>query len=206
MMRVHRLPLGVAVLGLLLSVPLLLQGTTVIQPTFDQLVGSSDYIVRGVVRSVDSAWRENARKPGERYIGSKVTIEVHEVIKGTPPSPLVLDMVGGRVGDAQLVVEGAPKFVVGQESILFVSGNGTNFFPLTGIMHGFFPIRHDERAGRDQVMRFDGRLLYSERELDPSAATLPVTRQPADRPLTPQAFRDRIQARQGEINSRVQPH
>ena len=201
MMNARRISLGLAVLGLLLAAPLA-PATTVVQPTFDRLVGSSDYIVRAVVKSVDSEWRENPAKPGQRYIGSKVTLDVREVIKGTPPSPLVLDLVGGRIGEEELVIDGAPKFQVGQESVLFVRGNGVNFFPLTAMMHGFFPIRHDARTGRDQVLRHDGRLLYNTGELEPVAAPSALVRSPADRPMTPQAFRDRIQQQQNEITSR----
>ena len=85
--------------------------------------------------------------------------------------------------------------------MLFVSGNGTNFYPLTGLMHGFFPVRHDASTGRDQMTRYNGRLLYSEKELDPSAISLGA-RSAADRPLTPDSFRDRIQQQQNEITSR----
>jgi hypothetical protein len=201
MMHVRRIPLGIAVLGLLFTV-VRVQATTVIQPTFEKLVGSSDYIVRAVVKSVDSEWRENPAKPGQRYIGSKVTLDVREVIKGTPPNPLVLDLVGGRVGQEELTIDGAPKFQAGDEDILFVSGNGTNFFPLTGMMHGYFPIRHDARTGRDQMLRYDGRLLYNAGELEPTTANFAPIRSAQDRPMTPESFRDRIQQQQNDITSR----
>jgi hypothetical protein len=201
MMHACRSTLGIAVLGLLLAFTRA-HATTVIQPTFEKLVGSSDYIVRAVVKSVDSEWRENPEQPGRRYIASKVTLDVREVIKGTPPNPLVLDLVGGRIGDQELVVDGAPKFQAGQENILFVRGNGTNFFPLTGMMHGFFPIRHDARTGRDQILRYDGRLLYNAGELDPSPVTFSPIRSAQDRPMTPESFRDRIQQQQNDITSR----
>ncbi|MES1168318.1 MAG: hypothetical protein ABUL61_04015, partial [Oleiharenicola lentus] len=116
--------------------------------------------------------------------------------------PLVLDLVGGRVGDQELMIDGAPKFQVGQDSVLFVRGNGTNFFPLTGLMHGFFPIRHDARTGGDQMLRYDGRLLYNAGELDPTTTTGSAIRTAQDRPMTPESFRDRIQQQQTEITSR----
>lgn len=201
MMHVCRIHPGFAVLALLLAC-VRLPATTVIQPTFETLVGSSDYIVRAVVKSVDSEWRENPAKPGQRYIGSKVTLDVREVIKGTPPNPLVLDLVGGRVGQEELTIDGAPKFHAGDENILFVRGNGTNFFPLTAMMHGFFPVRRDARTGAGQVLRYDGRLLYSAGELEPTAAGTAPVRSAQDRPLTPESFRDRIQQQQNDITSR----
>src|SRR4051794_30786140 len=110
-MQLRPYPL-IAALVLLLA-PLSSTATSVIQPTFQEMVASADYIVRLEVTSITSAWRPNPSKPGERYIGSKIAATVREVIKGTPPQPLVLDVVGGRVGDDELVVDGAPKFAVG---------------------------------------------------------------------------------------------
>ena len=201
MMKLRRILPSSAVLGLLIGVSSAF-ATTVVQPTFDRLVGTSDYIVRATVKSIESEWRDNAVRPGERYIGSKVTLEVHDVIKGNPPSPLVLDLVGGKVGKEELVMEGAPKFTVGQESILFVSGNGTNFFPVNSLMHGFFPIQYDARTGSDRVLRYDGHLLYSTSELDPTASAVAPTHSASDRAMTPDAFRDRIQQQQNDLNTR----
>src|SRR5690349_11410776 len=91
------------------------RATTVVPPDFTELVNESEYIVRAVVKSVKSEWRE---KDGHRHIFTKVEVEVLEVINGTPPQPLVLDMLGGRVGEDEMVIEGMPKFAVGQEDIL----------------------------------------------------------------------------------------
>ncbi len=188
------LPPWVAAVGLLALFLPNARATTVIAPDFDQMVGSSDYIVRAVVKSVTSDWRENPAKPGQRYIGTFVELEVKEVIKGAPPSPLVLDLVGGRVGDQELTIEGAPKFTVGQENILFVKGNGRQIIPLVGMMHGYYPVRRDKRTGQDQVMHSNGKLLYSEQEisLPESALSSPLARDPKARPLTSADFAARI--------------
>lgn len=179
-----------------------LRATTVVQPTFDEMVGSADYVVRVVVKSVESSWREDTSRPGQRYIGSDITLEVREVITGTLPSPLVLDVVGGKVGKDELSVSGTPKFVVGQECILFVRGNGRTFFPVVGLKHGYFPVRRDARTGDAQVLRADGRLLYNTQELDPVATPARTVHGPQDRPLTPQGFSAQIQQQQRAILSR----
>lgn len=168
--------------------------TSVIAPAFDEMVGQSDYIVRAVVKSVTSEWRDNPDQPGHRYIGSLVELEVKEVIKGTPPSPLVLDVVGGRMGDKTLTIEGAPKFIVGEESILFVKGNGRQIVPLVGMMHGFYPVKRDKVSGQAQMTRSNGRLLYSEKEIGQadSTPTAAAVSDPAARPLTPADFAARI--------------
>ena len=170
------------------------RATTVIVPDFDTMVGRSDYIVRAVVKSVASEWRENTSKPGRRYIGTLVELDVKEVIKGTPPSPLVLTLVGGRIGDRQLTIDGAPKFTVGQESILFVQGNGRQIVPLVGMSHGFYPVRRDKRTGESQVMHSGGQLIYSERELtQPESVVSPTpARDPKARPMNSADFANRI--------------
>ncbi len=187
------LPCWLAALVLLALVPAA-RATTIIAPDFDQMVGSSDYIVRAVVKTVTSEWRDNPSKPGQRYIGTMVELDVKEVIKGTPPSPLVLDLVGGRVGNQVLTVDGAPQFTVGQESILFVKGNGRQIVPLVGMSYGHFPVRRDARTGRDQVMRSNGKLLFSEQELAGPEAALspPPARDPKAQPLTSADFAARI--------------
>lgn len=165
-----------------------LAATTVEAPEFKDLVGMADYVVRGVVKSVTSEWR--TAPDGRDYIASRVAIEVHDVIRGTPPATVVLDMVGGRVGDDELRVEGAPKFQTGEEDIFFVHGNGRMLSPLVGIMHGVYPILHDFSSGQDYVLRSNGMPLYSAQDV-----SLPMTRlspakllNPAARPMTAGAF------------------
>lgn len=142
------------------------RATTVVPPKFDELVNESDYIVRAVVKSVVSEWRE---KQGQRHIFTFVELEVLEVIHGKPPQPLVLEMLGGQVGDEAMVVQGIPKFEVGQEDILFVRGNGRQFYPLTAAMHGRYPVVR-ERGGRAHVARSNHVALHATAEV-----ALPMT-------------------------------
>lgn len=123
--------------------------TTVIAPEFSELVNESDYVVRAVVKSV----RSEFASPGSKTIVTYVELDVKEVIAGKPPSPLVLRMLGGTVGDKRMVVSGAPEFVTGDEDILFISGNGRVFNPLTALMHGRYPVARDKVTGRGYVMR-----------------------------------------------------
>jgi hypothetical protein len=123
--------------------------TTVAPPEFDELVNESDFVVRATVKSVRSEYS----RPGGKSIVTYVELDVKEVITGDPPSPLVLRMLGGRVGDKRMVVSGAPEFVVGDEDILFVRDNGKVFNPLTALMHGRYPIARDEATGRGYMMR-----------------------------------------------------
>ncbi len=76
-------------------------------PDFDALVVQADYIVRAVVKSMNAEWRIDGQN---RSIVTKVELTVSEVIKGTPPAPLVLEILGGRIGRDEMRVDGAPKF------------------------------------------------------------------------------------------------
>lgn len=165
--------------------------TTILAPGFDKLVNTSDYIVRATVKSVTSEWRDNPEKAGSRYIATKVVLDVQEVIKGAPPSPLVLDLVGGKVGNRELIVEGAPKFAVGAESILFVAGNGRQVIPLVGMHHGHYPVRRD-KTGQDQVLRSNGQALYSESQVSLPEAAMSVAPAANAQPLTSVEFATRI--------------
>jgi hypothetical protein len=124
------------------------RATTVNPPEFPELVNQSDYIVRAVVKSVVSEYAQ----PGSRKIITNVELEVKEVIAGKPPEPLVLRVMGGKVGDREMILEGAPKFTAGDEGVYFVQGNGRQIYPLVAMMHGVYPIKR-EASGREFVSR-----------------------------------------------------
>jgi hypothetical protein len=176
-------------LGLLL--PLRTFATMVVAPEFNSLVDQADYVVRAVVVSVNSEWRDSGQ---HRHIITKVELDVRAVIKGTPPQPLVLEMLGGTVDGVTLRVEGAPVFNVGDENILFVHGNGHQIIPLVALSHGQFPVQHDAKSGKDYVLRSNGMPLYSEADV-----SLPLTqlsaykaKNPSAQPLTAEGFIGKI--------------
>jgi hypothetical protein len=193
-----------------------LVATTVSPPEFESLVHQADYVVRGTVKSVSSKWR--GTNSGDRHIFTFVAIEVGEVIAGTPPSPLVLEMLGGRVGNDQMTIQGSPLFFVGDEHILFIRGNGVQFNPLVALMHGQYPVKKDGASGRSYVVRSDGSPLKSENDVAlpmHSAASaqsaLPSARSAAATPrtatsaaqsaLTPHEFTARIRTARAKTSS-----
>ena len=170
--------------------------TTVIAPPFEELVNVSDYIVRATVKSVHSEYAS----PGSKMIVTYVELDVKEVITGNPPSPLVLRMLGGQIGDKRMVVEGAPQFVVGDEDILFIRNNGKSISPLTAMMHGRYPIIHDKTTGRAFVERNNHAPLKSTAEVSApmegraSAASSKATTATEAEALTPEQFAAAIRA------------
>jgi hypothetical protein len=131
-------------------------GTTVVPPSFSELVQGSDYIVRAKVTSTVSVWRDTSNG---RQIFTEVELNVSEVIAGEPPTPLILQVAGGKVGKREMELVGAPKLVVGEEGFFFIKGNGQNLYPLTGLMHGLYPVRKSAGDKREFVARGNGEPL-----------------------------------------------
>jgi hypothetical protein len=128
------------------------QATTIVPPEFDALANDSDYIVHAVTKAV-SAEKETTSR-GHRIV-THVELKVIEVVAGRPPKTITLQMLGGRVGDERMIVEGMPEFRAGDEDVLFVRGNGRSFCPLYGMSHGRFRVQTDAATGRKHVERFE---------------------------------------------------
>ena len=194
---IRRWLIAVVVVGCLSLAPGT-RATTVNPPEFPQLVNESDYIVRAVVKSVTSELR--LMPSGKRMPFTLVELEVKRVIAGKPPVPLVLAVLGGSMGGRELSISGAPKFAVGEESILFVQGNGRQIYPLVRMAHGHYPIMKEAATGREFMARSDGAPLRSVNEVSrPIHATggkvaqsSPATAQAASQALTPDEFIQKI--------------
>ncbi|MEP7015816.1 MAG: hypothetical protein ABI925_10285 [Verrucomicrobiota bacterium] len=128
------------------------QATTVIAPSFDELVDQAEVIFQGEVTAVKSQW---AGEGAQRHIISYVSFQIEDSLKGNPGQSYTIRMLGGTVGDESMGVTDAPKFAVGDRDILFVEHNGTQFIPLVGIMFGRFHVQRDQ-AGRESVMTNEG--------------------------------------------------
>jgi hypothetical protein len=124
------------------------QGTTVIPPTFDELVSRAEAIFQGTVTDVQSQWTGEG---AQRRIVSYVTFTVEDTMKGAPGEAYTLRMLGGTVDGETMEVSDGPKFKVGDRDIIFVENNGSQFIPLVGIMHGRFHVDKDDQTGREVV-------------------------------------------------------
>jgi hypothetical protein len=127
--------------------------TTVVAPTFEQLVGQAELVFQGTVTDVKSVWEGQG---AQSHIETYVTFQVGENVKGDAGSSYTIRMLGGKVGEDALVVDGAPKFEVGDREILFVEHNYDQFVPLVGISHGRFHVQQDQASGRDIVVNDEG--------------------------------------------------
>ena len=131
------------VLALLVAVSCnAVRATTVIPPTFDELVTRAETIFEGTVSGLRSEWTGEG---ANRHIVTYVTFHVEDAIKGAAGADYTIQMFGGTVEDYTMEVTDAPRFKVGDRDILFVENNGTQFIPLVGIMHGRFRVQPDEK-------------------------------------------------------------
>ena len=127
--------------------------STVIPPTFDQLVQQAEVIFQGTVTNVRSVWEGEG---AQRHIDTYVTFQVQDNVKGNAGASYTIRMLGGTVGDETMEVTDTPKFNVGDRNILFVEHNYDQFVPLVGISHGRFQVQRDEQTGRDVVLNGEG--------------------------------------------------
>jgi len=132
------------------------RATTVVPPTFDELVGQAELIFQGTVTEVKSQWTGEG---GERHIVSYVTFKVEDAVKGDPGANYTMRMLGGTVDGTTMEVTDTPKFKVGEREIVFVEHNGTQFIPLVGIMHGRFQVKQDSARGTEVVLTNSGRAV-----------------------------------------------
>jgi hypothetical protein len=143
------------------TIPLVLSvrawATTVIPPSFDDLVNEAQVIFQGTVTNVRSEWIGEGE---QRHIVSYVTFKVEDTLKGNTGREITLQMLGGTVAGQTMEVSDAPKFKKGDRDVLFVENNGTQFIPLVGIMHGRFHVRQDAN-GQDVIYKNDGTPLAS---------------------------------------------
>src|SRR4029450_10002982 len=124
-------------------------GTTVVPPTFEELVSQAEVIFQGAVTDVRSG---SGGAATQRHIVTYVTFRVEDSFKGNPGGTYSIRLLGGTVDGETMEVTDTPKFNVGDRDILFVENNGSQFVPLVGISHGRFRVDRDQTTGRDVVM------------------------------------------------------
>jgi len=129
------------------------RATTVIPPTFDELVSRAEMIFEGTVTGIRSEWTGEG---SNRHIVTFVTFKIEDSIKGGGGSEYTIRMFGGTVDGQTMEVTDAPRFKVGDRDILFVEHNGTQFIPLVGIMHGRFHVQRDATGANEKVAKDNG--------------------------------------------------
>jgi len=120
-------------LGLLAVV----RATTVVPPSFDELVRDSELIFRGRVTAVKSDWSGEGKR---RAPATWVTFAVERTLRGSVGETITLEFMGGEVGQKRLVLAGWPKFAVGDRGVFFVENREGRVCPLMRLRHGKYRI------------------------------------------------------------------
>ena len=163
-----------------------IHATTVVPPTFEDLVARSQTVFVGQTLDVRSQWVSTSSGPA---IITLVTFKVLRTLKGELGGQTVLEFLGGTVGEYRMEVAGMPKFRVGDEDVLFIDERGQPVSPVVGFMHGRFRILEDPASGRRSVARYNFQPLASVSDLGAQTATARVS---SARALTLSAFEDDI--------------
>ena len=166
-----------------------LRATSVVPPTFPELVQEADAIYRGRVTSVQPRRVERLDGNGS-VIKTFVTVTINKVLKGPAQKEIVLEFLGGTIGDESMTVSGMPKFNPGADEFVFVQKNGVQFCPLVAVMHGRYKVLRDEAAAREFVARDNGAPLTDVAEVELPMSQLPAQVRAATVPraLSPTAF------------------
>jgi hypothetical protein len=119
------------------------RATTLAHMSVEELTAAAQVVAR--VRCIDNSTRwEN----GE--IWTLTTFDVIEVWKGHAPARITVRLIGGRAGHLVSTVADVPRFVHGEELILFLESKSHKEFSVTSWAQGTFRIRRDA-AGREIV-------------------------------------------------------
>ncbi|MBI5691620.1 MAG: hypothetical protein HZC55_16175 [Verrucomicrobia bacterium] len=173
------------------------RATSVIPPSFPELVQEADAILRGRVTDIQA--RRAQAPDGTALIKTFVTFAIERTLKGPAPASVTLEFLGGTIGDDSLVIAGMPKFQLGTTEYVFVQRNGVQYCPLVALGHGRYRLMRDAGSGREFLARDNGLPLTSVSDVEVPLTTLPPSVRAAqsaarDRALTPAAFEAAITA------------
>lgn len=142
----HRYLLWCLLFCTLIVVPSSTRATVVVPTDLNELVRDSLAIVRGRVASV------RARQGTGRQVERLVTIDVITYYKGDLGKSLVFRVPGGTLGRYRTLVIGAPKYVDGEEVVLFLNARGPSMPHVLGLFQGTYRVVEDEAAGTRVVV------------------------------------------------------
>lgn len=137
----------VALLGITTARPA--RATTLVRLSLDQLVQASTVIARGHVLSQESLWT-----PDHRRIITLTTFAVAQALKGSPSATLVVQQLGGTVGNIRLHVSGNPRFHTDTDYLLFLENARVDAskYLVVGMMQGAYRIFRDQTTREERVI------------------------------------------------------
>jgi hypothetical protein len=82
------------------------------------------------------------------------TFDVEETWKGSAPARITVRLLGGEAGNLKSTVSGVPRFVPGEELVLFLERTSAEDFSVVSWVQGTFRIGHD-RATDEEIVTQD---------------------------------------------------
>jgi len=145
--------------------------TSILPPTFEQLVDLSGRVVRATVLEVRPYTDSHE---GEKLVRTEITLDVHESWAGSVPvGELKIRHLGGEVEGLSMQVSSMPRYEVGQEMVLFLHARDGFICPTVGWGHGKYHVdRSDPSAVR--IRRSNGELLQGLDQISRSIESGPV--------------------------------
>jgi uncharacterized protein affecting Mg2+/Co2+ transport len=130
--------------------------TTLVRMSLDQLAEASTEIVRGHVVGQQTLWN-----PEHTRIYTYTALAVEQTYKGNPPSHLVVQQPGGKIGNVHVFVAGTTQFHAQAVYVLFLerSAADPSKFLLVGMMQGAYRIYRDPKAQEEKLILPLGSLI-----------------------------------------------
>lgn len=168
---------ALALWALTCVVPRSVRSTTFVLMDEATLLQTSDLVLTATTTAIETAAAPGADSPIYTYIH----LEPGRLIKGAldGSTPLVLREPGGRFGDRQEWIYGAPEFWVGDRSLLFLERAADGTLHTSSLALGKFTVGVDA-AGRATAVRDYG---HGAAVLDPATGQLLETTPQAQRLL-----------------------
>lgn len=117
--------------------------------SLDQMADRAATIVVSTVTSRQSEWEHYG---ASRLIITKVTVAVEQTLKGSAPRTIVVEVLGGTIGEQTLHVSHVPEFKVGDRDVLFLNGALHAASPLVGSDQGRFRVMNESATGTARVL------------------------------------------------------
>lgn len=111
------------------------QGSVLMGLDLDELTAQADRIVLGRV-----VWAEPVRH-GNGHIHTRFRVQVERDLRGSGDEEIIVETLGGQIGDLAMRVEGSPSLQIGDRAVVFVESEGGAVFRPIGMAQGVMRVR-----------------------------------------------------------------
>jgi len=124
-----------------------LRATTLARMGIEELTRTTTVVARARCVANVSRWDEG-------LLWTLTTMELTEIWKGQAPLTITVRLVGGRAGGRRILVEGVPRFLPGEQLVVFLEPSGKGDWTVTSWAQGTFRISR-AATGKAEVVTQD---------------------------------------------------